>query len=256
MREEYFVKADSIVRQIWSKSDVILLIFSGSAAEFALNKAVDWLYFTGRLPADPLKRLFSTVEYARAIVFSEYHKAERTIKSIKEIHGHVEAQRGASIPDWAYRDVLFMLIDYSIRSFEVLYRKMDNSEKEEVYDVFLRMGRIMQIPELPETYRDWLIAREWHMKEDLVYGSYTKDLFSQYKKHLGTVRYKLLLEGQILVVPEHVRELLKLNRFSLLQPVVPLYKISRLFNADGIIRKLILPSEYIKEITALDHAPA
>ena len=49
-----FVAKNSIVRQIWGKSDTVLFIFAGAAAEFALNKAVDWLYFTGRLPADPL----------------------------------------------------------------------------------------------------------------------------------------------------------------------------------------------------------
>lgn len=68
---EYFVDKNSVVRQIWGKGDTILLIFAGAAAEFALNKAVDWLYFTGRLPTDPLGRLFSTVFYAQKIVFSE-----------------------------------------------------------------------------------------------------------------------------------------------------------------------------------------
>ena len=58
---QFFVKSDSIVRKIWGKSDTILFIFGGAAAEFALNKAVDWLYFTGKLPSDPLGRLFSTV---------------------------------------------------------------------------------------------------------------------------------------------------------------------------------------------------
>ena len=68
---KYFVSKDSIVRRIWGNGDTILLIFAGASAEFALNKAVDWLYFTGRLPSDPLNRLFSTVAYARLIVFSE-----------------------------------------------------------------------------------------------------------------------------------------------------------------------------------------
>ncbi|MBW3546505.1 MAG: DUF2236 domain-containing protein, partial [Bacteroidetes bacterium] len=67
---EYFVDKHSVVREIWGKGDTILFIFAGASAEFALNKAVDWLYFTGKLPADPLKRLFSTVSYAKAIVFS------------------------------------------------------------------------------------------------------------------------------------------------------------------------------------------
>ena len=66
--KEYFVNDQSIVKRIWGRSDNILFIFSGAAAEFALNKAVDWPYFTGRLPADPLGRLFSTVSYARRIV--------------------------------------------------------------------------------------------------------------------------------------------------------------------------------------------
>ncbi|RYE17459.1 MAG: DUF2236 domain-containing protein, partial [Sphingobacteriaceae bacterium] len=68
---ELFSQKGSIVRKIWSNADTILFVFAGASAEFALNKAVDWLYFTGRLPADPLERLFSTVTYAQKIVFSE-----------------------------------------------------------------------------------------------------------------------------------------------------------------------------------------
>lgn len=45
-----FVDKHSIVRKIWGNTDVILFIFAGAAAEFSLNKAVDWLYFTGKLP--------------------------------------------------------------------------------------------------------------------------------------------------------------------------------------------------------------
>src|SRR5690242_21874069 len=97
---EFFVDRQSVVRKIWGKSDTILFIFAGAAAEFALNKAVDWLYFTGRLPFDPIGRLFSTVSYARAIVFSEKHAAMRAIETMATIHSNVEAKRGAKIPDW------------------------------------------------------------------------------------------------------------------------------------------------------------
>ncbi len=151
-----FVDKNSIVRKIWGKGDTILFIFAGAAAEFALNKAVDWLYFTGRLPADPLGRLFSTVAYARKIVFADYHEAVLAIDQITAIHKTVEGNRGAQIPDWAYRDVLFMLIDYSIRSFEVLERKLTDNEKAEVFDVFNRMGRRMEITGLPENYQNWM----------------------------------------------------------------------------------------------------
>ena len=127
---DYFVEKNSVVREIWGKSDTVLFIFAGAAAEFALNKAVDWLYFTGRLPTDPLGRLFSTVSYARKIIFDENEKALKTIDSIFTIHKVVEINRGKAIPDWAYRDVLYMLIHYSIASFELLERKLSAEEKE------------------------------------------------------------------------------------------------------------------------------
>src|ERR1700739_3058070 len=112
-RGNWFVEKDSIVRKIWGKGDTILFIFGGAAAEFALNKAVDWLYFTGRLPADPLGRLFSPVSFPNKIIFSEKNNAYKAIDQITAIHTTVEQNRGRSIPDWAYRDVLFMLIHYS-----------------------------------------------------------------------------------------------------------------------------------------------
>ncbi|HEY1005633.1 MAG TPA: DUF2236 domain-containing protein, partial [Sphingobacteriaceae bacterium] len=75
----FFVREDSVVRRIWGKADTILFIFAGASAEFALNKAVDWLYYTGKIPSDPLGRLFSTVDYARMIVFSPEEQALQAI---------------------------------------------------------------------------------------------------------------------------------------------------------------------------------
>lgn len=253
---EYFVDKHSVVRQIWGKGDTILFIFAGASAEFALNKAVDWLYFTGRLPADPLGRLFSTVSYARAIVFSEKQSAMRAIDAITSIHAGVEAKRGASIPDWAYRDVLFMLIDYSIRSFEVLERKLSRAEKQEVFDVFYRVGSRMGVKGLPETFDEWEKMRQGHLHQNLQHSRYTNDLFSRYRKHLGMVRYRILLETQTLVVPQKVRELLGFRRISLLNPLIGVYKLSRSMKVDWLLKVLILPSRYKNEIKALDSVPA
>lgn len=249
---QHFVQPDSIVRRIWGKSDTILFIFAGAAAEFALNKAVDWLYFTGRLPADPLGRLFSTVAYARRIVFAPKAEAEGAIDQITAIHGSVEAARGARIPDWAYRDVLFMLIHYSIAAYELLEHRLDDGEKGEVYDVFLRMGRRMNIPELPPTYAEWQPVREYHLDHDLAYSHHTADLYRQYKKHLGAVRYFLMKEAQLLVVPPQVRRCLKLGTLSFLTPAVPLYKGARALGVEEAIRKILLPGKYMKQIRELD----
>ncbi len=247
-----FVEKGNIVRKIWGSSDTVLLIFAGSAAEFALNKAVDWLYFTGRLPADPIGRLFSTVTYARKIIFATEDAALKTIDSIGAIHKQVEQNRGSTIPAWAYRDVLFMLIHYSIAAFEVLERKLSASEKEDVYKVFYRFGNRMGLKELPGTYVDWLPVRHAHLHADLHRGELSSDLFHQYRKHLGNFRYRVLLEGQIMIVPSRVRELLRLRKFSLLAPVIPFYKLSRLLHLDKPIKSLILPDEYKQQIFDLD----
>lgn len=249
---EYFVQKGSIVRQIWGKSDTILFIFAGASAEFALNKAVDWLYFTGRLPADPLGRLFSTVSYARKIVFSENKSALHAIDTIAQTHANVEEKRGTNIPDWAYRDVLFMLIDYSIRAFEVLERQLSGSEKQEVFNVFYRVGSRMGVKGLPKTFEAWEEMRQDHLCRDLENSRHTQHLYRQYRKHLGPMRYCLLLEAQRLVVPKTVRSLLGFKRDSLLKPLVWLYKLSRSFNLDSLLKKLILPSEYKKEIREMD----
>jgi len=249
---EMFVKKDSIVRKIWGKSDTILFIFGGAAAEFALNKAVDWLYFTGKLPSDPLGRLFSTVKYARMIVFAPMEDTNKAIDTMRKIHTAVETNRGATIPDWAYRDVLFMLIHYSIAAHELLEEKLTEAEKEEVYNVFYRVGIRMGLKELPTNYVDWLPVREAHLIENLQQSKYTTDLFKQYKKHLGAMRCKVLIEGQKLVCPDRVKQLLQFSNFSLLTPVVPMYKVSRLMKMDGLLKSILLPSDYKEQINALD----
>ena len=248
----FFVDKDSIVRKIWGKGDTILFIFAGASAEFALNKAVDWLYFTGRLPADPLGRLFSTVAYARQIVFSEYNDAIQAIDKINAIHKNVETRRRSAIPDWAYRDVLFMLIDYSIRSFEVLERKLTEDEKIEVFYVFFRVGQRMNITGLPTNYDEWLAMRKEHMESDLIYSKFTGDLYKQYRRHLGIIRYNLLIQAQILIVPARVNVLLSLGKIPLLRPVLKAYKFARNFKLEGLLRDAILPAEYKKQIADLD----
>jgi ER-bound oxygenase mpaB/B'/Rubber oxygenase, catalytic domain len=249
---QFFVEHNSVVRKIWGKSDTVLFIFAGASAEFALNKAVDWLYFTGKLPSDPLARLFSTVSYARKIVFASMEEAHKTIDTISQIHTAVELKRGASIPEWAYRDVLFMLIHYSIASYELLEKKLTDEEKEEVYNVFYRLGERMKLKSLPLTYTEWQPIRKAHLMEDLQKSAYTADLFKQYKKHLGAIRYKVLIEGQKLVVPDHVKELLHFSGFSLLTPLVPVYTLSRLMKFDRLFKNILLPPVYKDQINELD----
>lgn len=247
-----FVGKDSIVRTIWGKSDTILFIFAGAAAEFSLNKAVDWLYFTGRLPADPIGRLFSTVAYAKQIIFSDEAKAFAAIDQMKLIHAAVESNRGFSIPDWAYRDVLFMLIYYSIASFELLEKKLTPEEKDEVYHVFHAVGKRMGISQLPGNYEDWLTVRTHHSRQNLEKSTYTTDLYKQYRKHLGTFRYHILLKAQSLLLPQTALELLQLKPSTILKLLVPVYKIAGELGLHALIKRIFLPAKYHDQIQQLN----
>jgi len=248
----YFVEPHSVVRKIWGNSDVILFIFAGAAAEFALNKAVDWLYFTGKLPSDPLQRLFSTVSYAHRIVFAAHDDAFKAIDSITAIHKAVEHQRGSVIPDRAYRDVLYMLIDYSIRAYALLERPLSGEEKDDVFDVFYRMGKRMELPGLPANYRDWEKMRSDALRENLLKSRFTDDLYQQYRKHLGGLRYALLKQVQQLLVPDEVKKLLHFGPKPFARPLIGLYKLSAYTGLKPYIKAALLPAAYKEQIAALD----
>lgn len=233
---------------------MVLLVFAGSAAEFALNRAVDWLFFTGKLPADPIGRLFSTAGYAQGIVFADEATAARTLARIRAVHGAVERERGRQIPDWAHRDVLYMLIDYSERAHETFARALTSDEQAELYDVFRRVGMGLGIPGLPATYDAWRIDRELHLRRDLVRGAGTDALYAQYRKHLGAGRYHVLLRLQSILVPEHVRGLLRMKRAAWLRPLLRCYPALVRAGMRPVIQWMLLPREHLAAVRGLDHA--
>jgi uncharacterized protein (DUF2236 family) len=247
-----FVARGSVVRTIWGDPDLVLLIFAGSAAEFALNRAVDWLFFTGRIPADPLGRLFSTVHYAQRIIFTSTEEAQRTLASINAAHDRVEGQRGQRIPEWAHRDVLYMLIDQTQRAYELLCRPLTAAEREDLYASFLQVGRGLNVQELPTTHAEWQRDREVHLRRDLANSDFTKRLYEQYRRHLGPWRYWILLQVQGVLVAEPVRELLRLNRQRvLLGTSMQVYAWIRALGLQSLVQRALVPRRYWDEVQNL-----
>jgi uncharacterized protein (DUF2236 family) len=247
-----FVSPGSIVRKIWGDSDVVLFVFAGSAAEFALNRAVDWLFFTGKLPNDPIGRLFSTAGYATQIVFADERTASHAFDRIRAVHQSVERKRGDTIPDWAHRAVLYMLIDYSERAYELLDRPLTADERVELYDVFRRVGVGLGIGDLPATYSDWEHDRNRHLHRDLAYSKGTEALYAQYRRHLGPWRFRLLLHVQAMLAPSHVSTLLRLPASDWLRPLVRLYRIATRVGLRDVVQRCLMPSQYLDEVRALD----
>ena len=248
-----FVRPGSIVRRIWADGDMVLLVFAGSAAEFALNRAVDWLFFTRKLPDDPIGRLFATAGYAQHIVFADAATAARTLDGIRAVHSAVERRRGQRIPDWAHRDVLYMLIDYSERAHELLARPLTGDERIELYDVFHRVGTGLGIPDLPASYGEWKADRERHLRRDLVRSEGTVALYARYRQHLGPWRHQLLLRVQALLAPEHVRALLQLRGARWMRPLVRLHPLLVRLGLRPMIQRLLVPTIHLEQVRRLDH---
>ena len=82
--------------------------------------------------------------------------------------------------------------------------------------------------------------------------TFTKDLFLQYKKHLGSFRYYLMLLVQSCMCHTIVKKQLKL-KFGLISfTLIQLYKMSREINVDSFIKNQFLPDEYKERIKALN----
>lgn len=247
-----FVAPNSIVRTIWGSSDTILLIFAGAAAEFAANRAVDWLFFTNKLPNDPIGRFFSTVRYAQEIVFADERAAQQTFERINTIHHAVERRRGDTMPDWANRDVLYMLIDYSERAFQMVERPLTPAEQEDLFDVFRRVGEGLAVRDLPTQYAAWQEDRQRHLERDLVRSRYTDELYARYREHLGWWRFNTLVDVQALLVPPHVKQVLGLRSPRVPGGGVAIYRLLRRMGLRTHLQRLMVPREHLPAVQQLD----
>jgi uncharacterized protein (DUF2236 family) len=244
----------AVTRQIWGDGDTLLLIFGGAAAEFAVNRAVDWLFFTGALPRDPIGRLFRTVRYAQSIVFAEPAAAYRTLEQIRRVHAAVERARGDSIPSWAHRAVLYMLIDYSERAAQLLGRPLGPGAQEELYADFRRIGEGLGIVELPPDHTTWRTDRARRLAEDLAWSPLTAALYAAYRRQLGPWRYGLLRRLQAVLVPPIVRRLLQLPGPAGGTHLVTMFRALRSLRLAPAVRRLVIPPRHWNDLQALEES--
>src|SRR5690349_334172 len=185
-------EAEAVVRRVWGSVDTVMLIFAGSAAEFAVNKAVDWLFWTNALPSAPIKRFFETVSYAQAVLLGDAATVVKQIAAINGAHRGVERSRGYAIPAWAYRDVLFMLIDYGERAHRVVYGPMSARDRVGHWTLMRELGEELHVEDLPADYPAYLAARRRHLLENTAHTPWTDQLYAAYRKDLGPLRMPLL----------------------------------------------------------------
>jgi uncharacterized protein (DUF2236 family) len=248
--------SSAVTRRIWGSPDAILLFFAGGAAEFAAIKAVDWLFFTGRLPGAPVERFFETVRFAQNVFFSEPAGATKAIERINRIHRRVEQARGEEIPQWAYRDMLFILIDYGERAHEVVFGPMTEAERASHFGVALTLGQAMRLSGLPTTYAQYRDQRHQQLLEDYARGPLTDELYASYRRALGPLRFRLLRLVQASVLPEELRDVLRLKPYALVGELLRCYRF--LPGGGNKLRPLhgaLLPGQFARQLREMERAP-
>jgi uncharacterized protein (DUF2236 family) len=247
-----FTHENSIVRKIWGDADVILLLAAGAAAEYSLHRSLDWLAFTGSILNNPIGRIFATVGYAQEIAFGSEQESNAKLAQINAIHKAVERKRGISMPDWAHRDVLYLMLDYSERAFILVHRPLTAEEQEGLYQYTRRLGEGMGIQGLPASYPEWRQHRDAVLTENLVHSAYTVELLKSFRRDLGPWRFQLLRQAQSLITPEPVQKLLGLKPLPGSNQALQLFRLLVSSGLRGIIQKTLIPPDNQAAVQSLD----
>jgi uncharacterized protein (DUF2236 family) len=243
-----------VIQRIWGSPDAILLFFAGGAAEFAALKAVDWLFFTNSLPAAPIGRFFDTVRFAQRVFFGTPIQAAATIASINRVHRHVEAARAMPIPEWAYRDVLFLLIDYGERAHAIIYGPMPAAEQLAHFEAIMALGHAMHLRGLPTTYAAYQAQRHQQLLDDYAPSALMERLFARYRAAIGPWRYRLLRLIQASLLPAELRPVVGLRPNGLVDGALRCYRyLPGGGNKLRWLHRLLLPRQMAQRVRTLAH---
>jgi hypothetical protein len=244
-------------RKMWSDMDHILLVYVGSAAEFALVEENHWLFYTNALPAAPWDRFVSTFAWNKRILLSSADDAPALARKIRGFHDPVEQKRSDEeggprrISNEAFKAVGAMLIEYALLAEAYLERReLSPDETETHYQDQRRFFSDMGIVELEPSYADFSVARTEKMPAQLRRNAHTDPLFSAYRRELGSLRYGLLLQFMAHFVPEHVVQELGLRRSALFTPFYRLYPRLRCPPLSALLHRLLLPARVRKGLAA------
>ncbi|GEM_PF-1098506 len=228
-----------ITRAIWGDPENVVLVYAGAAAEFALHPENHWLFYTGKLPADPLGRLRDTLRYQQKLFFMPKERVPLVAAQIRDLHRQVEQKRSCGdaphrISDRAFLMVFSMLIEYGIRGYEYLNRRRLSREKEEQYFQDIRsIALLMEVKDFPADYAQYQIARAQMVGRELQFNPHTRELLAAFRRALGPLGYWALGQFQARFIDPLLAQRLGLQAsplFGFLYQTYPFIRLRFLFN--------------------------
>ena len=235
-------------RSLWTDTDHILLVYVGSAAEFALVEENHWLFYTNKLPSAPLNRLVSTLVWNRKVMEIPQSEAIVLAKTIRGFHDTVEDERrneegGApKISNKAFRAVGAMLIDYAILAEEYLSgTTVSDSDCETYYKDQKQFFEAMGITGWEDSYDEYRTSRTLEIQDDLLPNVFTDKLFDSYRQDLGWFRYTLLHLFMGYFLTEEVRAKVNIPKRTWFKPAYALYPLIHGTALAKVVHVLLLP---------------
>jgi hypothetical protein len=77
-------------------------------------------------------------------------------------------------------------------------------------------------------------------------------LFESYRRHLGVLRYELLLQVQALLVPKHISRLLRLNPNVIISTLVDIYGLVSGLGLQPLVHGLLIPPRHWDDVRKFD----
>jgi len=152
--------------------------------------------------------------------------------------------------------MLFILIDYGERAHEVVFGPMTEAERDSHFGVGLALGRAMHLSGLPTTYAEYRDQRHQQLLEDYVRGPLTVELYGSYRQALGPLRYRLLRLVQASVLPEELRDVLRLEPYPLVEELLRRYRfVPGGGNKLRPLHNVLLPGRFAKQLREVKRAP-
>jgi uncharacterized protein (DUF2236 family) len=197
------------------------------------------------------------VRFAQRVFFGDPAGATDAIERINRIHRRVEKARGEEIPQWAYRDMLFILIDYGERAHEVVFGPMTEAERASHFGAALALGRAMRLGGLPSTYAGYRVQRHQQLLEDYARGPLTDELYASYRRALGPLRFRLLRLVQASVLPDELRDVLQLKPYPLVDELLQCYRfVPGGGNKLRPLHSVLLPGRFVRQLRKMERVPA
>src|SRR5215218_7578372 len=122
--------------------------------------------------------------------------------------------------------------------------------------VGLASGPALYPAGVPSTYADYRDQRHRQLLEDYARGPLTDELYASYRRALGSWRFRLLQLVQASVLPEELRDVLRLEPYPLVEELMRRYRfVPGGGNKLRPLHNVLLPGRFAKQLRKMERAP-